>query len=184
MRKASLLLSLAALLAGCQTMSYYGDERSPYFVVPGDSRVVLTQQLTIPAEEVSVYLQDGRLMPFAQVNKYHPHCKFEVYTRGATTRTVAPDEFVVTRALQEESPSAALGMRHYAGLRMSSIGSQPGGMPLRTFTTRMYLRSADQPDVYRLSCAQWAYPPYDRHVTIEEIRRALGEVITLQVATR
>ena len=184
MRKALLLLSLTALVAACQTMSYYGDERSPYFVVPRDSRLALTQALTIPAEEVSVYLQDGRLLPFAEVNKYYPHCKFEVYTRGATTRTVAPDKFVVTRSLQEESLSAAAGMRHYARLRMAVTGDQPGGAPLRSFTTRLYLRSAKQPDVYRLSCAQWGYPPFDRHVTIEEIRRALGEVITLQVATR
>jgi len=184
MRKALLVLSLTALLAACQTMSYQGNERSPYFVVPNDSRVVLTQQLTIAAEEVAVYTQDGRVLPFAEVNKYHPHCKFELYTRRNATRTVAPDEFVVTRALQEETASAAAGALRYARLRLAVIGDEPGGAPLRSFTTRMYLHSDKQPDVYRLSCAQWGYPPFDRHVTIEEIRRALGGVITLQVATR
>jgi hypothetical protein len=183
MRKDLLAVPFVTLIAACQSMSYYGDERSPYFVVPKDSTVVLAQPLTIAAEDVSVYTQDGRVLPFRDVNKYYPHCKFEVYTRGASARTVAPDEFVVTRALQEESHSAATGARYYAQLAMMG-GKEQGGSPLLAFTTRLYLRSDKQPDVYRLSCAQWGYRPHDRHVTIEEIRRALGGVMTLQVATR
>jgi hypothetical protein len=46
----------------------------------------------------------------------------------------------------------------------------------------MQLRSAEQPDVFRLSCAHWVYPPYDQHVTIAEMRKALGNVFTLELA--
>jgi hypothetical protein len=183
MRRILILASLVLALGGCGSFSFDGDERSPYFVVPRDSRVVLAQALTIAGGEVAVYLQDGRVMPFAKVRKYYPHCKFELYTLSAPPRTVAPDEFTVIRSLQEETHSAAAGLIRLARRMGAAMGdAESGGRPLVSFTTRLYLRSAQQPDVFRLSCAQWGYPPQDRHVTIAEMRQTLGGVITLKLA--
>ena len=53
-----------------------------------------------------------------------------------------------------------------------------GGSP-ETYATHLYLRSARQPDVYQLTCQQWGYPPQGEHVSINDMRRALGTVFTL-----
>ena len=68
------------------------------------------------------------------------------------------------------------------GIGVSSHGGD--GASVRTFATRLRLRSAKQPDVYLLSCGQWAYPAEGQHVSIREIRGVLGKIFTMQLAPR
>lgn len=185
MRKLLTSLGFVGLMAGCQTLSYEGNENSPYYVVPAGSRVTLHRELRIAGDEVSVFVQDGRVMPYSGIRKYYPHCKFELYTRRPEARTVAPDDFRVTRTVQEEAHSAGSGLLQLARVSFGLFTDfDTGGPSLIAFVTRMHLRSEKQPDAFRLSCAQWGYPPDDGHVTIAEMRRALGELITLHIAAR
>jgi hypothetical protein len=173
---------LFALLAGCAAASYQGNENSPFYVVPAGARATLNQELAIPPENVAVFIQDGRVMPEAEINRYYAHCKFELYTRRAESRTVAPDEFTVIRAFQEESQSVQAEPLRYASLRLAVIGDgDVSGPSMMAFATRLFLRSAKQPDVYRLSCATWGFPSETQHVTFAQIRRTLGGLITLRV---
>jgi hypothetical protein len=48
----------------------------------------------------------------------------------------------------------------------------------------MDLHSDTQPDVFRLTCGQWGYPYDGKHVSVDEMRRALGDVITLHLPPR
>jgi len=185
MHPGKLALGMLGLLAGCATASYQGNENSPFYVVPVGARATLTQSITIAPENVAVFIQNGRVLPYAEVNRYHPHCKFELYTRRAESQTVAPDEFTVIRAFQEESQSVQTEPLRYARLRLAVIGdADVSGPSMMAFATRLYLRSAKQPDVYRLTCVQWGFPRELQHVSIAEMRHTLGELIALQLPER
>jgi len=185
MRKLFAAFCCVTLITACQTLSDKGNENSPYYVMPPDSRAVLHRELQIPGDDVSVFIQDGRVMPFSEVRKYYPHCKFELYTRRTEARAVMPDDFRVTRTVREEAHSAGSGLLQLARLSFGIFADfDNGGPTLIAFVTRMYLRSEKQPDIFRLTCAQWGHLPDDGHVTIAEMRRALGELITLHIAAR
>ena len=104
-----------------------------------------------------------------------------------TSRTVTPDEILITRTVQQETHGAytsiAGPVRVAAlSLRLAQLGGGEGGAPpLQSFSTRMDLRSEKQPEIFRLTCAQWGFPGQDRHVTIAEIRRTLDGVFALQL---
>lgn len=177
--------ALAALLAGCQTSSYQGDETSPYYAVPAGSRLALHNEISFGPDQVGVYIQNGRVLPLKQVQRYHPFCKFELYHRRDHARTVAPDRMTITKVLQQymQDPyTQARGVLH-ARLSFSGIAgmgdSSKGGPVIQSFVTRMDLRSEKQPDVYRLTCAHWTYAGTDRPLTIAEIRRTLDPLFTL-----
>jgi hypothetical protein len=98
---------------------------------------------------------------------------------------VRPDEIVITRTVQEINQGAStladtiLVARNSLGLSISD--GAPSGPSIQSFSTRMELRSEKQPEISRLTCAQWGYPGIDRHVTISEIRRTLAGVFTLRL---
>ena len=170
------LLPLCLLLVACQTTGPL-DENSPFHVLPSGSRLVLKQELTIPARSAHVTLQGGRVMSDNDVNQYHPNCRLEVQDVRDTTQTVTADEFVVRRARQESHTVALPGLKK-AGLRKSS-----GTMGFFVFRTTLDLRSERQPQVRWLTCQLWADPTFGRHVTIREMRATLGEIITIQLPT-
>ncbi len=157
----ALIAGTACILAlsGCLAR-YQGDENSPYYVAPLGSRVTLQQPLSIDADKLAVFIQDGRVQPFSQIRQYYPHCKFELYTMSHESRTVAPDEFTVIRVVQEEADSAQADdvLSARAGSSARALLDNDGGPSVRAYVTRLYLRSPKQPDVYRLNCAQWGYP--------------------------
>jgi hypothetical protein len=64
------------------------------------------------------------------------------------------------------------------------IGSRGDGASLQTYSTRMMLRSTRQPGVFRLSCGQTALPHEGQHVSINEMRKALGGIFTLELAKK
>jgi hypothetical protein len=174
-----------AALAGCLGASYVGNENSPYYLVPVGSRLTLHRALTIPGDQVAVFLQDGRLISSGGVRTLYPHCKFEVRRIATSARSVRPDEFIVTRVTQELVHSVDAGTLRYASaLRTRGVSTDGDGPSLQAFATYLYLASDRQPDVFRLGCGQWGYMPRDRHVTIAEIRRTLGDVFTLRVDLR
>jgi hypothetical protein len=88
---------------------------------------------------------------------------------------------------QEIGHSVALDGLQLAGVSIGigiNIGSRGDGASLQTWSTRMTLRSARQPEVFRLSCGQTALPHEGQHVSINEMRKALGNVLTLDVAKK
>lgn len=177
-----------SLAAACQTAArYQGDESSPYFAVPAGSRLVLNQPLSFQPGQVSVHVQNGQVIPITAVQKYDPFCKFELYGRPEAARTVAPGDMTVTRTRQhrQDGTFSRLQGVQLAGVSLrvlAQAGGEPdGGPPLWSFLTHMDLRSATQPDVFRLTCLRWAYPGMAEHVTIEEIRRTLAPLFTLRL---
>jgi hypothetical protein len=184
--KTVLIILAAALAAACQTTAYQGNESSPYYRVPAGSHVILNRDLTIPAEQVGVYMQGGQVMPQNQLNMYHAHCKLEVRTRRDVSQVVRADEFVVTKSVQEALIySVQAEPRTYAdasrAVRVNGMDDS-GGQSVQTYATRLDLRSERQPDVLRLTCAHWDHPNTAVHLSIRQIRAALGDVVTLRLA--
>jgi hypothetical protein len=176
------VLFAVALLAACQTTTYEGDENSPYYLVPAGSRLSLHRDLVIPANQAGAFLQGGQVVPFAQLNPYQPHCKFEVSRVLDSPQTVRADEFVITKAVQSLEHSVRAPRRLAARSVFSS--TDDGGPSIQTFATRLDLRSDRQPEVLRLTCGHWDYPPLATHLSIRQIRQALGEVFTLRIVPK
>lgn len=182
-----ILLSVIAFLAACQTAAYEGNENSPFYLVPTGSTLTLTRTVTIPADQVAVYLQGGEVVPAGRINQYYPHCKFELIHRRDTGQTVQPDDFEIIKVVQEIGHSVALDGLQTAQMSVGieiNIGMDRGGSSLQTYSTRLMLRSARQPQVFRLSCGQAALPHEGQHVSIDEMRKALGNLFTLELVGR
>lgn len=182
------VLVLLFALGGCAGR-YQGDESSPYYKVPAGSRLTLHEELIIPAEQVSVFIQGGQLVQSNAINTYYPHCKFEINTRRDFARSVRPDQFIVTRTVQEQSQSvdadtlrlARVGVGVGIGVSIGGGSVGDGGITITTYATRMYLNSAAQPDVRVLSCGHRGQLPDLQHVTIDDIQSTLGSLFTLQL---
>jgi hypothetical protein len=182
MARLSIAFSLLVALLGCAGR-YVGDENSPFYAPPAGTTVTLNQTITIPGERTAVYLQGGEVRTFNDVGKYYPHCKFELRTRAPSAREVQPETFMVERVNRETAVSwSAIAGPQVAAAGIGIVfgaGSEGDGGSPETYATHLYLRSSRQPDVYRLTCQQWGYPPQGEHVSINDMRRALGPIFTL-----
>jgi hypothetical protein len=172
MHRVLIWIPLLLLLTGC-AQRYIGDERSPFYEPPAGSRLLLKQTLTIPAEMVGVFIQGGRAVSNREVDQYYPHCRLEVRERRETAQTVEPDEFVVQRVRRD----------------IKVVSNPPAGPLVRVdfgpsffiYRTHLDLSSARQPQVSTLICQHWGDPALDDHLSIRDMRRALGEVMVLQL---
>jgi hypothetical protein len=182
-----ILLSVVAFLTACQTAAYEGNENSPFYLVPTGSTLTLTRTVTIPADKVAVYLQGGEVVPAGRINQYYPHCKFELIHRRDTGQTVQPDDFEIIKVVQETGDSVALDGLQTAQLSVGigiNVGMDSDGSSPQAYRTRLMLRSIRQPQVFLMSCGQEALPHEGQHVSINEMRKALGNVFTLELAGR
>ncbi len=169
-----------AVLAGC-TVNDTKDEGSVFYAVPVGSVLVLNQQVDIRGDQVAVYVQNGELMQYRDVNFYMPNCKFEIYTMSEQARTVSQDRFEIVKvvddiessALQKTTRLAALGDAVTYGLLDKSY--------VFNYATLMYLQSEQQKDVYRMTCQHWEDVMDDRHLSVTQMRQAMGDVFTLEI---
>lgn len=137
------------------------------------ARVTLHQQVTIPANRASIFIQGGRVLSYSAVDLYHAHCKFEVRTIAKTPRVIKPGSFTITKAWEME---AGLKRPMLVASRFGGGGS--GGSI--TFSTYMRLSSAEQPEVIMLTCEIFGPANLTEHLTPAEIRQALGKVLTIK----
>lgn len=167
------------LLAGCATPQDPGPA-SPYFRYPEGTRLILNQAVEIQPGEASLRLQFGRIVPRNGVQEHEPHCILEIDTVRTTVQRIEPDVFSVTRVERGVWMSAlpAVGALR-VGLGDSS------GPTLIYYQTEFRLRSARQPGVRSLLCQSnqnaAGIHPNMRHLTLTEIRQALGAIFTLQL---
>lgn len=166
------LIVLLALVTACHA-TYSGDETSRFYPPPAGSRLILKQRLTIPAETAGVFIQGGRAVSSREVNQYHPHCRLEVHERRDTSQTVDPDEFLVRRVRREVQTVSRPGLLPAA--------NTSGRTSFWIYRTLLDLQSPRQPQVRVLVCQHWGEPPLDDHLSIRDIRRALGDVMTLEL---
>jgi hypothetical protein len=167
-------------LAGCQTV-VHPDADSPFYRVPKGATLILNRDITIPAGSVRVIYQEGRQV-YAP-NEYKPFCKFEVLPLKDVPQQVKADEFLIHRSGWGVD-TLLVGLEtlpRYARRGWLWFDDDPPSP--RIYGTYLYLRSATQPDVYRLLCGHLQdAATVPRHLTINQIRAALGDTFTLRVA--
>ena len=181
--KRLILLATSVLLSACQT-AYVGNENSPYYTIPVGSTLTLNQNAVIPPNLAGFLLQNGQIQTQSQINQYYPYCKFEVLKIRDDPQPIQADTFSIVKVVQQIDHSVDAGQTKLAGLSIGiGIGISNGGSSVQTYATRLNLRSEKQPEVFRLSCGLWDYPEKGKHLTINEIRKTLGNVFTLQLAS-
>ena len=180
------LITLAfavVLLSGCQSFNekyVQGNLGSPFYQVPVASQITLKQQLTIPARRDRIYLVDGQVLQWQDVNIYRPYCMFQVFTVKAVAQTVKPTQFVVQRVFQDTIFQLAL----QGPVQVAQVDRDGGVMEYRVVVTVMELFSENAPEVIRLTCGRWELPPDMPHVTINDIHKQLGSIFDLTLATK
>lgn len=167
------------LLVGCATML---DPRpqSPHFRYPEGTQLILNQPVEIQPGEASLRLQFGRVVPRNGVQEQEPHCIFEIDTLRTTIQRIEPDVFTVTRVERGVWMSNTPAF----GVQQVSLFDR-NGPTLIYYQTEFRLHSERQPGVRSLLCQSLksaaSIDPNMRHLTLEEIRQALGSIFTLRL---
>lgn len=174
------LFAAFVLLAACQSAPL-DLEDSPSAVIPAGSRLILRQDVSVPAGRASLLIQGGRVVSYAELNVYQAHCRLEVSRVQDTAQAVPADEFTITKVLYTERPMPGAAAALLAGRAVGGIRVGEGVGPY-VFATHMVLHSARQPEVRSLTCQRWDDPANGVHLTIREIRQALGDIFTLELA--
>lgn len=196
------LLLMISLLGCAQTRDY--PPESPYYAYPGGARLTLDKPIEIPPEAATARLQYGGLVARNGVREEDPYCIFEIDTVKAEAQRIAPDSLTITgiqRRVQTFAgmPAAfyayavpfayagpgAFGFerRHPHRAGFQRIGFSDDDSPSQIyFITEFRLRSERQPDIRALTCMHNQMMPgvsIMRHLTLPEIRQALGGYFTL-----
>lgn len=184
MRVVALLLMTVVLVAGCQTPQPR-DPDSPYYAPPTGSRLILERPVEVPASNAAVHIQAGKVRHYNDLDRYEPHCKFELRTVAPEARTVAPDTFVVERVERfsrsvRRTPGEPVRVAAAGGRAGIVVGRDSEGGPFAAImTTRLLLRSDRQPDVFRMECMHWDEFEFPDHLSVNQMRTTLKDLFTL-----
>lgn len=176
--KNALIFLLALGLWSCDTPRIYGPDTA-YYRFPAESRLVLNRALEVPAGRATARIQNGRVLAFGQVQEHLPHCILEIDTVRETPQRVEPDSFAIIKVGRSESTLAA---KPSFFIRAAFADTdRPGQLFYKTVFT---LKSERQPGVKWLTCQSDQYAAgigIPRHLTVTEIRHALGDIFTLEL---
>lgn len=170
---------VALLLSACQTSSTIREtsDGSVYRQLEGTT-LVLNQDLDIAAERARVFIQNGAVR--SGFDSYRTHCAFEIDDVRHDGAVIRADSFTVSRV---QSAIVQVVMRE--PLRVAALmrvdGIDGGGSGSYYAGYHLWLASANQPQVRRVSCFGVYAQPYELYPpTVEEIRSALGQIATLE----
>lgn len=167
------------LLGGCAGLQS-ADPASPYYRYSTGWTAQLSRPLTIPAEAATVRLQYGRIVPRNSVQEHDPFCVVELDTVRADPQILHPGRFEVWRVTRRVSPVSAAAKSPL--LRTKAIDDE-GDPSFLYFITAFRLRDPAQPNLRGMTCAWNQMAPGNwmsmRHLTLDEIRLALGDWISL-----
>lgn len=172
------LLTVAILLTACQP-AYLNDGQlnagSVYFEIPVDSKFVLHKDVTFPAYRKDMFFQNGRVSDYAGVNRWGAYCALSLHAQRQIPFTVRADTFIakkVSRQYLFQLASAPVQVAQF---------DRDGFQEWRVLATVAELSSAAQPEVARMTCAEWGLPQDLSNVTLSGIRKSFGDFVQLQV---
>jgi len=167
-------LCTALALSACSA-PVVKDQNSYLYSVPVGSTLRLNKAITIPANLARRYFQAGKAVLEKDINIYYPHCSLLMNTLVSSERTLQPTSFEIIKVLDDEE----LAQRYiqYA----ANFISQSDGPTIVGYASYYYLRSADAGDVRSLECIQWSDPVSVEYLSINEVRRSLGDYFTLEL---
>lgn len=171
----------ALLLAGCASLAS-PDPASPYYAYPPGWTAQLNRPLTIPPDSATVRLQYGQVVPRNGVQEQDPFCVVELNTVSDAPQTLRPGRFEVLRITRSVSTLFA-DAASTPFMKAQFVNDDDGAPTFLYYITEFRLRDPAQPALRGMRCA-WnqmapGNRPLMRHLTLGEIRGALGGWITL-----
>ncbi|MCW8933841.1 MAG: hypothetical protein OQK98_03870 [Gammaproteobacteria bacterium] len=153
------------------------DEDSYLYSVPPGSTLTLNQNITIRANLARTFFQNGAVIDESNLNIYYPHCSLTTNTLTDKDRVISPAIFIVQKVIDDEE--YAQGYLHFAS---NNISVSSDGPLITGLVSYYYLSSSIEQDVRTLECIRWDSPYENRHLSIREIRKSLGDILTLTIA--
>ena len=149
----------------------------------GQGRVLLHERLTIPPNAATVRLQSGQVVAFNAVQEHDPFCVFELDTVAPGPQTLNPGSFAITRVVR--SIESFAGMPVFPAVRTLRVGlgDADGGPSHIYYKTRFQLDGGGQ-GARALTCMSNQMAPgipIMRHLTLAEMRQALGGILSLEL---
>lgn len=167
------------LLGGCAGLES-PDPASPYYAYSSGWVAQLNRPLTIEPGAATVRLQYGRIVPRNSVQEHDPFCVVELDTVRAESQTLQPGRFEVWRVSRSVSPITVMAKSPLIRARYIEDDGDPSFL---YFITEFRLRDPTQPALRGMRCAWNQMAPGNRalmrHLTLNEIRWALGDWMTL-----
>jgi hypothetical protein len=155
-----LVVVLTAVLAGCQSTRHKAETAPPQDVTPGSTFTVVKDFL-IPSGDGSVYFQDSRLYPQAEIQPDYPYCEFRTGVPSADGHVIK-GTYTVDNVSYDEN------------------GAGPQGVDVSVTVIDLQEASSGKP--YRMSCMLPMLSRGARFVTPAEIQGAVGSYMDLRVA--
>ena len=183
LRKPHILIASIAvtLLSGCVISSNSTKSYTKELSVSPDSSLTLNQKIDFKPGKTRVFLQDG--MVVSQFNHYKSNCNLEIRKKDEENwQFVEPGVYKVisTRQTLEEVVRFIPGneTRVASRLILADIDTSQTDIYLGMH----YYLSGEDANVMRLSCrGVMALPHEAEPPTLQEIRQALGNIITLNL---
>jgi len=174
------VMLVSSLIIGCTYQSRYIQP-----TVPDGASLQVLQRFNDLSNGSKLYFQGGRQVIFGQLDRWLPYCELYVFNRDrqADYRTlVLPGQFDVGASRFSEEYVDKLTPGKFEEIQLASRFWDSDGPPSYIlYSTTMHLHSAQQPDVKRLTCSQKASTYGDYHLTLKQIRQALGQLIELEI---
>ena len=172
-----LVLFLLINLMGCQSPTV--SETSSARDVTAGSILTLHQRLVIEPNSARVYLQHGKIMSANEVSRFYPNCWFEVNTLSDKQQFIAPGNFRVNGIKYYRRPFGLGGIEQGILVAASTVARVFDRSREIEFITEMTLIPDMQSDIRRFMCKITA-DSLGRYLTLEDIRAALGSVVTIE----
>lgn len=168
-------LPLLLLLAGCAATPAGPD--SPGYAYPAQTRLMQRQSLPVEADAASVRMQGGRVVARNAVQEHNPYCVLELDRVDAAPRRLEPATYAVERVTRQ--------MRTFAAAPARVAANDDGGSLSHLYYQTVFRLVPNAAGAGWLTCMH-NQPPgasgaYERHLTLAEIRAALGDLIHIEL---
>lgn len=174
-RTRSLCLLAILLLAGCAATSYQYVPR-----LSTEYRLQIRQSFEDLPNGTYLDFQQGQLIIPGNLDRWTTYCRLYVYNpaQGPDYRsTVLPGSVAITE-VKAAYYSSDYPSRPFFGDLSWGVRDMPA---YYLYQVGMRLSAPDQPDLRSLVCyKKWAVPRADQYPTLAEIRRALGDLISIE----
>jgi len=154
-------------LHACSVKDYYGD------LTPGDQAIV-NKALTINANDARVSIQNGKVVEYARLDHYYPHCWFISLKRNTSPQIIKPDTFRIVKIRH-----AYEYVMNLKGGYLLSLLSQSAGLTAVSYMTEIDIASERQKNITRLLCSHWEDPEDAEHLSIAQINQTLGSLVSI-----
>ncbi len=154
---------LISFLSGCATGAL-GEAENPGLV----DRFTLNTGLVVRDRAARAYIQHGRPVTYADIDRYMPYCSVEIKTLPASGEEfrILPGNFVIRKYRRFSDPPMGA-----ATMSLPRLYHEIGPID---YTLEFFLHSSVQLEVIRLRCNRTVDEPFSHDISLSEVRQALG----------